>query len=164
MTTIKKSLITSPTAEMKDLFKTYFGPGRFSRTAYRIREQSDEQNSFGLNAHDNGILVGTVSFTPLEVNGVRGKACLLGPLLVSEQYRSNGLGLELMDEGIAIAREKQFNLIILVGDLAYYEKAGFKQVPHGKLIMPGPVDPARLLALELEEGALESLGGDVRGY
>lgn len=164
MTTIIKTLITTPTAEMKDLFKIYFGPGRFSRTAYRIREQSDEQNSFGLNAHADGVLVGTVSFTPLEIGGVRGAACLLGPLLVSEEYRSNGLGLELMDEGIAIAGEKGFTLVILVGDLAYYEKAGFRQIPHGKLSMPGPVDPARLLALELEEGALEKLSGDVRGF
>ena len=38
---------------------------------------------------------------------------------------------------------------------------GFRRVPPGRLAMPGPVDPARFLALELEDGALADANGAV---
>ena len=36
-----------------------------------------------------------------------------------------------------------------------------RRVPPGRLAMPGPVDPARFLALELEDGALADANGAV---
>jgi predicted N-acetyltransferase YhbS len=38
---------------------------------------------------------------------------------------------------------------------------GFKRVPKGRAVMPGPVDPARLLVAELEEGAFERVSGAI---
>ena len=37
---------------------------------------------------------------------------------------------------------------------------GFKPVPAGRITLPGPVDPARLLYCELEAGALETAKGE----
>jgi predicted N-acetyltransferase YhbS len=53
-------------------------------------------------------------------------------------------------------------LVILVGDEPYYARVGFKRVPEGKLLLPGPVDPARLLYLELEQGSLDGVQGLVQ--
>ena len=39
------------------------------------------------------------------------------------------------------------DLALLVGDEPYYARLGFKRVPRGQLLMPGPVDPDRLLAI-----------------
>jgi predicted N-acetyltransferase YhbS len=50
-------------------------------------------------------------------------------------------------------------LVILVGDAPYYARVGFKAVPAGLLEMPGPVDPARLLYLELAAGELDLAEG-----
>ncbi len=50
---------------------------------------------------------------------------------------------------------------MLVGDEPYYGKSGFKRVPKGRLVMPGPVDPARLLVCELTEGAFEGVAGAI---
>jgi predicted N-acetyltransferase YhbS len=52
----------------------------------------------------------------------------------------------------------------LVGDMPYYGRFGFQPVPPGRIILPGPVDPTRLLALELVPGTLESAVGKVQGY
>ena len=42
-------------------------------------------------------------------------------------------------------------------------RVGFKRVkPRGRVKMPGPVDPARLLVLELANGAFEGIKGAVR--
>jgi predicted N-acetyltransferase YhbS len=35
-------------------------------------------------------------------------------------------------------------------------------VPRGRAVMPGPVDSARVLVAELEEGAFEGASGRVR--
>ena len=53
--------------------------------------------------------------------------------------------------------------MILVGDEPYYGKCGFKKIPPGRVTMPGPVDPDRLLVAELAEGASEGLSGTVGG-
>jgi predicted N-acetyltransferase YhbS len=55
-------------------------------------------------------------------------------------------------------------IVLLVGDAPYYARFGFNPVPKGKLDMPGPVDPARLLAAELVPGALERAAGRVLAF
>ena len=51
---------------------------------------------------------------------------------------------------------------MLVGDEPYYARVGFQRVPNETITMPGPVDPARMLAVELVEGALGGVSGVVR--
>jgi predicted N-acetyltransferase YhbS len=67
-----------------------------------------------------------------------------------------------MQRGIDEARARGHESVILVGDEPYYAKVGFARLPPGRLKMPGPIDPARLLGLSLKAGALLSLSGDVR--
>jgi predicted N-acetyltransferase YhbS len=52
--------------------------------------------------------------------------------------------------------------VVLVGDEPYYQRAGFKRIPKGRAVMPGPVDPARLLVCELTDGAFDDVSGPVR--
>ena len=66
-----------------------------------------------------------------------------------------------MGKSMDAARAGGHRLVILVGDEPYYNRVGFKRVPHGRLTMPGPVDPARLLYCELVEGAFEGLKGAI---
>ena len=51
-------------------------------------------------------------------------------------------------------RSAGISLVVLVGDEPYYGKLGFRRIPFGRIILPGPVDPGRLLAAELVPGAL----------
>ena len=53
---------------------------------------------------------------------------------------------------MARARAEGFSLVLLVGDMPYYGRFGFNPVPPGQITLPGPVDPARLLSLELVPG------------
>ena len=65
--------------------------------------------------------------------------------------------------GLNQALKLGHRLILLVGDEPYYGRVGFRRVPFGKLLLPGPVDAARLLYLELVPGALEAVSGLVLG-
>ena len=90
------------------------------------------------------------------------KALLLGPLTVEPAFRERGVGQALIERALKDAAAKGHRLVILVGDEPYYGKSGFKRVPPGRAIMPGPVDPLRLLVAELAEGAFDGVSGPVR--
>jgi predicted N-acetyltransferase YhbS len=138
-----------------------FGPGRYSRTAFRLREGNAHDLTLSFIARVSTLIVGSIRLSHLRIGDK--PALLLGPLTVDPAFRSKSIGKMLMETSIAAAKEQGHRLIILVGDEAYYGRVGFKRVAPGRIIMPGPVDPMRLLALELVEGALSEVKGVVRG-
>ncbi len=151
-----------------------FGPGRFARTAYRIREGGDfaRQISCVVEHRDKAgekqaCIAGTIRFSRIGIgqdrDKKRGKALLLGPLVVSEHYRGYNYGIALMRHGLELARLAGFDLVILVGDLAYYQKAGFRLITAGDICLPAPYDPGRLLAYEIRPGCLEHYRGLISG-
>jgi predicted N-acetyltransferase YhbS len=140
-----------------------FGPGRFTRTAYRVREGVPPVRSLCLCGLLDGNLVGGIRFTAIRIGGSEG-AALLGPLVVDPAEKGKGYGKALVQEGLVRAREEGFSLVLLVGDMPYYARFGFQPVPPGQISLPGPVDPARLLAVELVAGALAGARGLVKGH
>jgi predicted N-acetyltransferase YhbS len=142
------------------LHERTFGPGRYARTAYRIREQLAHRLDLSFTARVGTLLVGSVRLTPVRIGAT--PALILGPLTIEPLFRERGIGLALMQRALAEAKAKGHRLVVLVGDEPYYARAGFKRIPKGKVTMPGPVDPARLLVAELAEGAFEGVTGEVR--
>jgi len=147
-------------AAIHHLNERVFGPGRFARTAYRVREAGDPDPSLSFVARVGTLLVGAVSMTPITIG--EAAALLLGPLIVEPVFRSQGIGEALVKCALDSAREAGWRLVILVGDEPYYGRMGFKRTPRGQIALPGPVDPDRLLYCELEAGALDSARGRVR--
>jgi predicted N-acetyltransferase YhbS len=141
------------------LHERAFGPGRFARSAFRLREGVGHDPRLCFTALVGTLLVGSVRLTPVWAGEVR--AQVLGPLTVEPAFMDRGIGGALMRRSIEAAREASEALILLVGDEPYYARFGFGVVPRGQLALPGPVDPARFLALELVEGALRKARGAV---
>jgi predicted N-acetyltransferase YhbS len=142
------------------LHERTFGPGRYAKTAYRLREQVDRIRELSFTARIGTLLIGSVWLSPIRI-GETG-ALLLGPVTVEPAFRDRGVGQALIERALAEAKNKGHRLVILVGDEAYYEKSGFKRIPRGRAIMPGPVDPARLLLAELADGAFDGVTGPIR--
>ena len=137
-----------------------FGPGRFARSAYRLREGMPADPALSFVAWVGTLLVGANLITPIRCDDT--PALLLGPLTVDPAFRSGGVGEALVKRSLAAARDSGHALVLLVGDLPYYGRFGFKQVPDGRIMFCGPVDPARLLYCELVDGAFAAAGGTVR--
>ena len=133
------------------LHERTFGPGRYARSAFRIREGRDHLLELSFTARIGTLLVGSVRLTPVTVGNTH--ALLLGPLTVEPPFRGRGIGGALIARSLAEAKKTGHRLVFLVGDEPYYAKNGFKKAPKGQVKMPGPVDPARLLVAELEAGA-----------
>lgn len=142
------------------LHERTFGPGRFAKTAYRLREQAAHRLDISFTARIGTLLVGSVWLSPIRIGET--KALLLGPLTVEPAFRERGVGQALIERALGDAKGKGHRLVFLVGDEAYYGKSGFKRVPPGRVTMPGPVDPARLLVAELDEGGFEGVAGPIR--
>ncbi len=142
------------------LHERAFGPGRFARTAYRLREGVEHEDDLSFAAMVGTLLVGSIRLTRIDAGGV--PALLLGPVTVEPAFMNRGIGMALVRRSLAAATEAGHGLILLVGDEPFYSRAGFAKVPRGRLDMPGPVDPDRFLALELKPGALADARGPVR--
>ena len=137
-----------------------FGPGRFARTAYRIREGTPAISSYCRAAVLGKRIIAAVRFTEIGVGATAG-ALLLGPLAVDPEFAGQGYGRALIAEALDDAKKAGVRLVVLVGDEPYYGRFGFRPVPPGQITLPGPVDPRRLLAAELSDGALASYRGGV---
>lgn len=143
-----------------------FGPGRYARTAFRLREASDMAQAhdaasrFCFSALVGTLLVGSVRLTPVTVGDAR--ALILGPLAVDPSFEGVGIGAALVSRALDSAREAGETLVLLVGDEPYYRRFGFKVIPAGQIALPGPVNPQRFLAVELADGALENAKGMVK--
>ena len=137
-----------------------FGPGRYAKSAYRLREGVHAVTELSFVAVENGELRGSVRFWPVMVGGAR--ILLLGPLAVQSSQRGRGIGIALMTKAIEEAKAGGHTAIILVGDEPYYARVGFTRMPPGRISFPGPVDKSRVLGLSLKPNALLNLSGHVR--
>jgi predicted N-acetyltransferase YhbS len=142
------------------LHERTFGPGRYAKTAYRLREQVPHSPDLSFTARIGTLMVGSVRLSPIRIGET--KALLLGPLTVEPPFRERGVGQALIVRALEEARAKGHRLVILVGDEPYYGKCGFARIPPGRVIMPGPVDPERLLVAELSDGAFAGVSGPIR--
>ena len=141
------------------LHERAMGPGRFARTAYRVREGAASAFSpFCRVCLIDGRLVAAVRFTEVAIGGKEG-ALLLGPLAVDPAFANQGHGRGLVAGALQDARAAGIALVVLVGDEPYYGRLGFRRIPRGRIVLPGPADPDRLLAAELAPGALERFSG-----
>lgn len=137
-----------------------FGPGRFARSAYRVREAAPPLSPYCSGAFAGDQLIASVQLTPILI-GEHGPHLLLGPLAVDPAFAGQGYGKALVAQAIDAARADALGCIILIGDMPYYGRFGFKPVRPGSITLPGPVNPARILAVELTPGALANAVGAI---
>lgn len=156
-------------AAVDDLLDLAFGPGRFAKASYRLREGVAEVPGLSFVAEyrddERRDLAGSIRYWPVEIgpneSGAVRSALLLGPLAVSPDLQGKGAGVELMEVSLEAAAQAGHGLVLLVGDLAYYERVGFSQVPSGQIEMPQPFDPQRLLWRSLVDGAEVGVAGNM---
>ena len=143
--------------EIEAINEEAFGPGRFVRAAYKIREGGPHERALSFVALDGEKVVGSVRMTRVAAGS--GRALMLGPLAVRPAYKNVGIGRRLVKLAVEAAEKAGIGAVILVGDEPYYGPLGFKRIPRGQVSMPRPVDLARVLAYELQPGAVAMIQG-----
>ncbi len=127
-------------ASVEDLVARAFGPGRFAKTAERLREGRTARLDLCIVARAEGRLVGCVRQWPVIVGHTA--AVLLGPIAVDPAFRSHGVGAALVRRACEASASAGFLHTVLVGDAAFFEPLGFTGAVGVSL--PGPVDPRRV--------------------
>ncbi|MGE0232726.1 MAG: GNAT family N-acetyltransferase [Flavobacteriaceae bacterium] len=165
MTTMTK--VTIRQEELADwnaietILDTAFGEERYRKTAQRLREGRLPAEGLSLVAVDGDQVVGTIRMWHVTAGNV--PALLLGPVAVDCARQGEGIGAQLIRQALARALGRAYRAVILVGDAPYYGRFGFNREHTRNLTLPGPVDPARFLGLELTQGSLKLARGMVRG-
>lgn len=147
----------SDVAAREALLDASFGAGRHARTCQRLRDGRKPAEGLAFAAVGSGKLIGTVRLWHVNAGGV--PALALGPLAVAASHRKLGVGAALMKRALELAQARDYGAVILRGDAPYYARFGFSAFKTGSLLLPGPFERDRLLAVELREAALEGASG-----
>lgn len=140
-----------------------FGPGRFARTAFRVREQFPIDESLSLVAEVDGVPCGSVWMTPINVGGLNGY--LLGPLATHPDFRKRGAGKLLAREVTKRAMARGDGaFVLLVGDQDYYCPLGWEITTPGAIVFPGPVDVTRVLLYAEDKTLAHTLNGAIAAF
>lgn len=123
-----------------------FGPGRFAKTAERLREGAAP--ALSLVARDGGRVVGSVRLWPIVIGET--SALFLGPIAVEAAHRRGGLGARLVEAALA-QMDAGGAGVLLVGDMGFFGRLGF--APAAEPTLPGPVDRRRVLWRGRDDGA-----------
>lgn len=117
-----------------------------------------------LMAERMGEVVGHLMFTTADVVGRPREipVLALAPVAVAPSHQRRGVGTELMDLGLDLARARGDVAVIVVGDPAYYTRFGFKPASRFGVRVPFEAPDEAVMALELQPGVLEGQIGVVR--
>jgi predicted N-acetyltransferase YhbS len=150
-------------AFVEDLQAIAFGPGRFARTAFRVRERFPIDPALSLIAEVDGTPCGSVWMTPISVGGMKGY--MLGPLATHPGFRKLGAGKMLAREVSKRALATgEGHFVLLVGDQDYYCPLGWEITTPGAIQFPGPVDTSRVLLLADDKSLAKSLTGSIGAF
>lgn len=159
----------SDSAEIENLLDAAFGPDRFQKSSYVLRENLTALPQLSCIARDGAHLVGTIQYFPIQIQDLLGgqseNALLLGPLAVSPTLQKSGIGAKLIGQTMASARAMGHKRILLVGDINYYSRFGFESVLPRYITLPGGRDARRLLVWQAATiSALPTVGKLLPGW
>jgi predicted N-acetyltransferase YhbS len=124
-----------------------FGPGRFVKTAERLRENSHVIPDLSFVAMRGETVIGSVRMWPIFVHNFNANTyeslAFLGPIVVDDAHRGQGIGKALIGACVEAAFSKGLRAVLLVGSQSYFKPFGFDKAQN--ITLPGPVDPNRLL-------------------
>ena len=99
-------------------------------------------------AEIDGKVVGHVAFSPVTISDGSPDWYGLGPVSVLPKYQRQGIGTALINKGLSLLKARGAKGCVLVGEPAYYQRFGFRNLPA--LTLEG-VPPQYFLALPFED-------------
>lgn len=98
--------------------------------------RADGDLSISLVAEDGGAIVGHVAFSPVAIADGGEGWFGLGPVAVMPPRQGEGIGAALIEQGLALLRERDAAGCVVLGEPDYYRRFGFVHDPG--LAFPGP--------------------------
>lgn len=151
---------------------------RLVEEAFRNEEYTDHTEQFlvaklrksdafipelSLVAEQDQELIGHVLLTKIaiEKDGKQTTSLALAPVSVLPDYQNKGVGSQLILAALTKAKELGYLSVIVLGHDTYYPKFGFQPASDFGIQSPFEVPNEAFMALELKEGSLEEVSGEV---
>jgi predicted N-acetyltransferase YhbS len=157
-------------ALIEDVLDAAFGPDRFARTAYKVREGTEWLPGLSFAALDEGEhIAGTIQCWPVALNDANGRAhpmIMVGPVAVLPALQGQGYGKALVTASLTAIDPRAPLPQVMIGDADYYGRFfGFSAAHTAGWKLPGAWDPARLLCRTANPAVLpgEGMLGPWRG-
>ena len=117
-------------------------------------------------AIENTKVVGHIFFSPVTIepedNVTTAVAMGLAPMAVLPQYQNQGIGSQLVREGLRECRRLGCEAVVVLGHAEYYPRFGFVPASRKNLRYEYSVPDEVFMVTELVEGALGMRGGLVK--
>ena len=141
-----------------------FGREVEARLVENLRRLPDFIPELSLVGIEAGRVVGHILFSPMTIETKDGAvpALALAVLAVRPELQNQGVGSQLVRDGLERCRILRHRIVVVVGHPAYYPRFGFSPARAQGLEAPFPVPDEAFLALELVPGALDGVAGMVK--
>jgi putative acetyltransferase len=139
-----------------------FGGEAEARLVSALRESTTYNRELSQVAELSGRIVGHVLLTrvPLRKEGEEKHVLALGPMSVVPSQSHRGIGSELINASITLAKDKGYGAIVVLGHPEYYKRFGFIPARDLRVSCNLPAPEDALTVMEIVEGNLAG-GGHV---
>ena len=139
-----------------------FGGEAEAQLVSALRESTTYNRELSQVAELGGRIVGHVLLTrvPLRKDGEEKHVLALGPMSVVPSQSHRGIGSELINASIKLAKEKGYGAIVVLGHPEYYKRFGFVQARELQVSCNLPAPEDALTVMEIVAGNLAG-GGHV---
>ncbi len=140
-----------------------FGQKNEGRLILSLRKTQEFIPELSLVAEVGGRVVGHILFYPIKIksdDASYGSLCL-APMAVLPEFQKQGIGSQLVREGLRRARRFGYKSVIVLGHAAYYPRFGFEPASRWGIRPPFEVPDDVFMALELVENGLKDIQGTV---
>lgn len=138
-----------------------FGHADEADLVEQLRRDADPHVS--LVAEEEGTVVGHIFFSPVEIDSPARPISAMGlaPMAVLPKRQRQGIGVTLVREGLAACRRRGVDAVVVLGHAQYYPRFGFRPAAEFGLRCEYDVPEEAFMAIELTEGALQNVDGQV---
>lgn len=126
-----------------------------------LRESEDYLPELSRIAVLNGEVVGAIMYTRAYVSDGAQETEVLnfGPLCVDPKYHNQGIGKDLLETTMDLARKEGYKGIIIFGEPGYYPKFGFKTCDNFNITTKDSKNFDAFMAIELVKDGLKGVKG-----
>ncbi|HCH49898.1 MAG TPA: GNAT family N-acetyltransferase [Proteus sp.] len=108
---------------------------------------------------DEGQVMGYIGFTPVDIDGKDCQWVGLAPLAVAKEFQGQGIGRQLINEGLDSLNEFGYGAVVVLGSPDYYQKSGFVAAKTQGLHCKWPDTEDAFQIYALDNGSIEDIHG-----
>lgn len=148
--------------DFSDVFQVVSAAFGNESEAKLIERLRNAEPFISLVAAREGEIVGHIGFSALTLDDEPTDFLGLAPMAVAPEFQNQGIGSNLVREGLKLCADAGFTAVFVLGHPEYYPRFGFKTAKLSGFSCEYPAPDEAFMVLELEKGALAGRKGLIK--